>query len=134
MHKVIVHEQSHCHLTTYYCYHLYQLDAHAWFSARCTFEVQCTSTNSRPFSQHTCEALLLLLSSTDCTAWLDWCHTGWQCGTQYDEALYRAGPPPPCPPPRDNSLPLQPGRCAFDLNLGTCRWFGKLVMCIVVVI
>ena len=61
--------------------------------------------------------------SIDCTAWLDWCQTYWLCGTEYDEDVYRAGPPPPCPaPPPGYRPPPQPGTCQFNVSAGQCQF------------
>ena len=65
--------------------------------------------------------LLCTVTCTDCTAWLDWCQTYWLCGTEYDEDVYRAGPPPPCPaPPQGYQPPPQPGTCQFNVSAGQC--------------
>lgn len=64
--------------------------------------------------------------SADCTAWLDWCHTSWTCGTQYEEDLYFAGPIPACPaPPPNYQPPSQPGTCQFNVSAAQCQFMAN---------
>ena len=65
----------------------------------------------------------------DCTAWTS-CFF-WYCGTVYEMEMYRAGTPPPCPPPPANfTPPARPGECRFNVSSGQCKFFpnttGKL--------
>lgn len=64
--------------------------------------------------------------SADCTAWLDWCHTSWTCGTQYEEDIYFAGPVPPCPaPPPNYQPPSQPGVCQYNVSAARCQFMAN---------
>ena len=77
--------------------------------------------------QCTCTLLYVYVYvSADCTAWLDWCRTYWTCGTQYEEDIYFAGPPPPCPaPPPGYQPPPQPGTCQFNVSARQCQFMAN---------
>jgi hypothetical protein len=70
-----------------------------------------------------CFLIVYVHVSADCTAWLDWCHTYWTCGTQYEEDIFFAGPIPGCPaPPPNYQPPPQPGTCQFNVSAARCQF------------